>query len=586
MSQFFKMLFASIFGFFIALFLVFLLLIGIGMSIGSSISKTETVSVLPNSVLKINLNTLIDEQSNDNPLAKLTGESATVQGLSDIIKSIHFAKTDDKIKGIYLSMGLAPTSYANLYEIRVALNDFKTSGKFIYAYGDVVSQHGYYVASVADSVFLNPQGYFEFAGMSSQTMFILGMLEKLEIEPKIFYCGKYKSATESLRRKDMSPENEEQTMAYLNDIYNEIVKGIADSRHISTATVDSIADNLLIRKPIDALQLGFVDGLKYEDEVLNLLKEKTAVAKDKEVSFIPLNKYKNVENIDGITSLKDKIAVVYAEGNIVQGKSNNDLGSDDFVKIIRKIRKDPKIRAVVLRVNSPGGSALASDIMWRELVLLKNEKPLIVSMGTYAASGGYYISCMADTIVAEPTTITGSIGVFGVLPNFAKFFTNKLGITFDGVMTGKFSDLGNPNRAMTDEEGSIIQNSVNITYATFLERVAEGRGTDTATIHQIAQGRVWTGNQALANGLVDVLGTKDTAIKIAALKANITQYRVVEYPKVRDAITQLLDDLKGDQEAQALQSKLGPLYPFYLQMQQLQTYTGVQARLPFEVVIK
>ena len=585
MWNFIKMVLAAIFGFFIAGALVFLLFIGIIAGLSSTMSKSEKQIVKPNSILKLNINTQINELEIENPLGKLTGEPTQISGLNNLIQAIETAKTDDKIKGIYIPMSFALTSYANLSEIRNALLDFKTSGKFILAYGEIADQKNYYLASVADSIYLNPSGMMEFAGLSSQIMFLQGALEKLEVNPKIFYCGKYKSATEPLRRKDMSPENELQTTEFINDIYSEIIKAVAASRKLDSAMVDSIADNLLIQEPEDAVKYKLIDGLKYEDEILKQLADKTGMDDIKDLHFVNANTYGREALANG-NNATDKIAILYAEGDITSGKNKDGIGSEDFVKMVRKVKEDDKIKGVLLRISSPGGSALASDVMWRELKLLKEKKPLYVSMGTYAASGGYYLASIGDTIVAQPTTITGSIGVFGVMANLSNFFNHKLGITFDGVKTGKFSDFGNMNRDMTPEEEFIIQKGVNKVYSDFKLRVSEGRGMDTAAIQQIAQGRVWTGNQAVKNGLVDVLGSKNDALKLLAAKAGLKEYKLVEYPKKKDVLTEILADFKEEEETKSMRSILGPYYNFYHTLERLKDMDQVQARMPFEVNIK
>ena len=586
MGQFFKMLFASVLGFFLAMLLLLFIFIGIIFSLGKSISSKSTVNVKANSILKLNLTGVIKEQSQENTFGNIYGNYTSVLGLNDILKSIKNAKTDDDIKGIYIPMGITTTTFANLGEIRQALIDFKSSNKFIYAYGEVVNQRNYYLASVADSIFINPQGGLEFSGLTTQIAFLKGMLDKLEIEPKIFYAGKYKSATEPLRLTEMSPENELQTTEFINDLYEEMIAGISKARNIDSSLVDSISDNLLIRKPEDAIAFRFVDGLAYEDQVLHSLLNRTGQKELKDLNFITVNKYKNVSSDDVISSLKDKIAVLYAEGDITIGKNRDGIGSVDYVKHIRKLTNDDKVRAVVLRVNSPGGSALASEVIWRELQLLKEKKPLIVSMGSVAASGGYYISCMADTIIAEPTTITGSIGVFGVLPNFTKFFNNKIGVSFDGVSTGKFSNLGSPLKEMTTEEGAIIQKEVLRTYDHFKYRVGEGRDMDTSLVHTYAQGRVWTGKQAIKIGLIDLLGTKQDAISIAAKAAGIEEYRTVEYPIKKDAFTELLEEIKDDQETKITEKYLGEYAGIFGTFEYLKTMSGPQARMPYDLIIR
>lgn len=591
MKQFFKFMFASMLGIIIAVVILFFIT---GAIISGLVSKIETkanIIVQSNSILKMDLNYDIAERSSNNPLQDIqfpSLETKKVLGLNDILENIKKAKDDPNIKGIYLDAGFVPSRWATLEEIRNALMDFKKSKKFIYAYGEVYSQKGYYLSSVADKIFLNPTGIIEFKGFATEITFFKHTLEKLEIEPQVFYNGKFKSFTEPFRLDKMSEPNRLQVTEFLNEMYAHFLTQIADSRKLSFEFVDSVADNLLIREAEDAKQLGIADELFYEDQALAALKEKLNLDEKKEISFISMNKYLNAEGKTKLKAgVKDRIAIIYAEGDIVDGKGNEDeVGSTIFAKAISDARLNEKVKAIVLRVNSPGGSALASDIIWREVILAKKKKPVVVSMGGVAASGGYYISCAADTIVAQPNSLTGSIGVLGIIPNMQKFFNNKLGMTFDGVKTGKFSDMPTASRPLTEEEKSIVQHEIDIIYRDFVSKVAEGRGMSIAEIDSIAQGRVWSGTRAKEIGLVDVIGGIDDAVKIAASMAKIENYRIINLPEQKDPFTKIISELSGEEaETRILKSELGENYKYFRQLKKLSKMQGIQAVMPFEMEI-
>jgi protease-4 len=588
MKQFFKYVFASALGLIVGIFLIIIL----GAIIGASMGGEEEVEVKENTVLRIDLSVPIMEQGSDNPFQGLSPFNFKPQesiGLNQILKALENAAKDEHIKGIYLDMNGVECGMATATEIRNGLLKFKESGKFVVAYSEVYSQKEYYLASVADEVWLNPAGLVEWRGLASQIMFYKNMLEKLEVEPQVIRYGKFKSAVEPFMLDKMSEANRLQTSTYVNALWDVMVEGIAETRGTTVAALDSIADNALVQDAKDALEHGLVDSLVYKDQVLADLRARLGVKEaDGKINSIDITKYKSVppvrsegEKDKGLA--KDKVAVIYANGSIESGESSDDaMGSETISKLLRKAREDKDVKAVVLRVNSPGGSALASDVMWRETVLIKQAgKPFIVSMGDVAASGGYYISCAADTIVAQPNTITGSIGVFGLLPNAQKMLNNKLGINIDTVKTNRYADLGSIFRPLTDGERQIIQNGVNDIYHEFIGKVAEGRGMTTADIDSIGQGRVWSGRDALRIGLVDVIGGLDVAIKIAAEKAKLTDYRTQELPEVKDPFEQIMADLKGDAEETAMRQRLGQYYPFLKDMEQLARMKGVQARLPF-----
>lgn len=585
MRQFLKFFFASLLGTIFGLCMVFFFGFLFIAAIASVADSGEKVEVKPNSVLKLDLSYPITERTKKGfDPSSFTFNPGTDLGLNDIVKNIKKAKTDDKIKGIYIDVSMLPSGFATVDAIRDALVDFKTSGKFIVAYGEMMSQKGYYLASVADEIYLNPVGYLDLTGFRTELMFFKGTLDKLEIEPQIIYCGKYKSATEPFRLEKMSDENREQITYLITDIYNRFTQKIGESRSLTTEMVDSIADNLLVRDAEDAVKYKLVNELAFYDQVVSKLKEKTGVGEDDKLGMVDVEKYHDENDKDGLT--KDRVAVLYAEGSIVDGKGEEDnIGSERFAKVIREIREDDKVKALVFRINSGGGSALASDVILREIVLTKEKMPVIVSMGDVAASGGYYIACMADTILAEPNTITGSIGVFGMLLNMQEFFNNKLGVTFDGVKTGKFSDIGTPSRPMTAEERAIIQTGVDSIYLDFKEHVAQGRGMTVEFVDSIGQGRIWTGVQAKERGLVDVLGNLDDAVAIAAEKAGLTDYATKDFPKQKKPFERLLEDFAGETEAFVMKRKLGEFYPVWKKMEEVKNTNGIQARMPYELEI-
>ena len=553
----------------------------------------QTVEVKEKSVLHIKLDKQIKERGTSSPFGDLDAgpfaPDASI-GLNDILSSLKNAANDDKIKGVYLDIQGVPGGMATVEEIRNALLDFKESGKWIVSYSEIYSQKAYYVASVSDELWLNPQGMLEWKGLGSQMMFMKGLFEKLEIEPQIIRYGKFKSAVEPLILDKMSAANRMQTMTYLNDLWNKMLSGVAEGRGKTVAELDEMAQNATIQNGKDALENGLVDELLFKDEVMANLRAKLEIEdEDEKINFLGLGKYKDAPTVKGDdekTGKKEKIAVIYAVGSIEGGQGDDDtIGSEKISAEIRKARKDDKVKAIVLRVNSPGGSALASDVIWREMVLAKEAKPVIVSMGDVAASGGYYIACAADTIIAQPNTITGSIGVFGVLMNAKKLVNNKFGIMVDTAKTNRFADLGSPFRPLTELERGIIQNGVNEIYTDFITKVAEGRGMVVADVDSIGQGRVWSGEDALEIGLVDMLGGIDDAIEIAANMADLENYRVVEYPAKKDPIEKMIQDLSGQGEEAFLKRRLGVHYQYVKDAEELMNMEGVQARMPYQLYI-
>jgi protease-4 len=590
MGQFFKFMFASALGLILGIIILFAILLGIGASLGS---KGE-VKVEDNSVLHVKLDEEIKERGINNPfdIDPSTFKPKGGQGLNDILASIENAAADEKIKGIYLDVSSIPAGMATVEEIRNALLKFKESGKWIVSYSEVYTQKAYYVASVADEILLNPEGLVEWRGLGSQVIFLKNMFEKLELEPQIIRYGKFKSAIEPLMLDKMSDPNRLQTMTYMDAIWDKMVEGVAATRGKSTAELDAMAQNASIQKAEHALEFGLVDGLKYKDEVLANLRERLALKEEKDkINFIALGSYKDAPKAkkgdDDASSSRDRVAIIYAVGSIDTGEGDDEsIGSETISKEIRAARLDDKVKAIVLRVNSGGGSALASDVIWRETVLAKQAKPFVVSFGDVAASGGYYIACAADTIVAQPNTITGSIGVFGVLFNAQQMLKNKLGITVDTVKTNRFADLGGPLRPLTAIEREIIQSSVNDIYFDFIGKVAQGRGMTTAEVDSIGQGRVWSGKDALRIGLVDVLGGIDDAVKIAANMAGLEDYRVTELPEAKDPMEQMMKQLSGGGEEALLKARLGNYYTYMKEIETMMNMKGVQARLPFMIHIE
>lgn len=550
----------------------------------------QVAEVKDKSVLHVKLDFEIKERGVNSPFGNFdpaTFEPKPSVGLNTILKCLDNAAKDDKIKGIYLDMQSIPAGMATVEEIRNGLLKFKESGKWIVAYSEIYSQKAYYVASVADEVWLNPQGMVEWKGLGAQLMFMKGMFQKLEVEPQIIRYGKFKSAVEPLILDKMSKANRLQTMTYMSDLWNKMLSGISEGRGKSVGDLDKLAQNATIQNAKDALENGLVDELLFKDQVLDNLRGRLEI-EDEDIEFISFGKYKDAPapKDDELVSKKDKIAVVYAVGSIEGGQGDDEtIGSEKISAEIRKARKDDKVKAIVLRVNSPGGSALASDVIWREVVLAKAVKPVVVSMGDVAASGGYYIACAADTILAQPNTITGSIGVFGVLMNAKNLVNNKLGIMVDTVKTNRFADLGTPFRPLTDLERDIIQNGVNEIYTDFITKVAEGRGMAVADVDSIGQGRVWSGEDALEIGLVDKLGGIEDAIEIAAGMAAVESYRVVEYPKQKDPVQAFMEELTGKGEEVFLKHRLGQYYEYVKDVEELMNMEGVQARLPYQIYI-
>lgn len=585
MKQFFKMLFASAFGFILGGILLLFILIGIGGIIAASAGSEEEVTVESNSVLHFNMNSIAD-RSSKSPFEEfdfMNFKSNKRLGLAEVLSNIEKAATDENIKGIYMDISGAGYGMANLTEVRNKLIEFKKSGKFIISYADYFSQSGYFLASVADTIYLNPQGAIDFSGLHAELMFFKGAFEKLEIQPEIIRHGKFKSAVEPFMLDKMSDANREQTRSFLGSIWNEMLIGISEQRSISVEELQNAANTLAIRKADDALKLKFVDKLVYKSDVLEMIKGITESKSLKDLKLVTVAKYSNVKAKDSEYS-KDQIAVIYALGEIVDGQGEKgQIGGESLAETIREARDNEKVKAIVLRVNSPGGSALASEVIWKEVFEAKKTKPVIVSMGNVAASGGYYIACVADTIVAEPTTITGSIGVFGLLFNAQKMFNNKLGLTFDTVSTAKYAGMGSATRPLSDFERNVLQESVEQVYDIFTSRVAEGRKMKQSDVDSIGQGRVWSGVTAKTIGLVDVLGGLEDAIEIAASKAKLEKYKITNYPKEKDPFEELMSGFSGDVKAKILEQELGEEAKYLKEFQNWKNRKGVQAIMPYQI---
>jgi protease-4 len=582
MKSFFKIFFASLLSLVIFTLLVFFLL----LTWVAGITSKEKPRVSSKSVLVLDLSQDFKERMVESPLSTISSsDEIDVPGLYDVVRMIHKAKDDKDISGIYIIANSNPNGFANSEDIRNALIDFKTSKKFIIAHGDVISQRAYGVANVADKIYLNPAGVFEWAGFNVDYMFLKGTLDKLEIEPQIFYAGKFKSATEPFRTDKMTPENKLQTTVWLNSLYNQFLLNSSASRNIDTATLHQLANEGNIQTAQDALEYKLVDGLKYNDQVQDEIKNKLGIGKYEKINFISINKYAKAGSFK--KSGSQNIALIYAEGDIIDGSSdqNGIIASETYMKLIRKARLDQSIKAIVFRVNSGGGSSLASENIWRELSLAKLEKPVVVSFGDVAASGGYYISCAADSIFAEPNTITGSIGVFGIIPNMETFFKNKLGVTFDGVKTAQYADAG-IFHPLNENEKKMIQNSIETTYKQFKERVANGRKKDTAFIESIAQGRVWVGEDAMKIGLIDHFGGIQDAVDCAARLAKISDYHLRELPEPENIFDRIFGS-SSDKFSKKMEAELGmENFKIYKELMRIKEMTNTtQTRLPFEFLI-
>ena len=584
MKQFLKFTLAAAAGLMLGVFSIIII-----FSILAASGDSKEVQLDKPYVLRLELNGEIQDRVEDMPfdLSEITGQDVNILGLNDILANIKKAKTDENIKGIYIEIGMISAGFATREEIRNALLDFKESGKFITTYSEIYTQGSYYLASVADYICMYPEGGMELRGLNSTIPFFTNALKKMGIEPQVIRHGKFKSAVEPFMLTEMSDENREQIETYMGSIWEHFLKNVASDRELTRDRLNEMAENLEIQTTEDAVRLGLVDSLFYRDQFQNHLANLMEQENYDDINFVSLKKYNKVKNENARDKFKkEKVAVIYAQGEIQSGEgSETVIGSERISKAIRKARKDEKVKAIVLRVNSPGGSALASDVIWREMKLANEEKPVVVSMGDVAASGGYYIACASDKIYASPNTITGSIGVFGIMPNIEELMTDKIGITFDNVKTNKFADLGSVNRPLTQEEYDIIQKGVVDVYNTFTSKVAEGRDMSQENVDDIGQGRVWSGTNAMDINLIDEYGGLEAAVAGAAELAELEDYRIYELPEQKDPFQELLEQLEEDMQTSWIKYQLGDQYKYYKTIQDIKHLKGVQARMPYQFVI-
>lgn len=581
MKQFFKIFFATL------LALIIFSVIGIFVLIGviSNAASEEKVIVGNNAVLVLDLSNNFKEQVEHSPFNFLKDGDNEPPSLYEMVRLIRHAKSDSAIKGIYILCDNNVNGYAASEELRKALLDFKTAKKFMIAYGETITQKGYYLGNVADKIYCHPQGGLDWSGFAVNLLFFKGTLDKLEIQPQIFYAGKFKSATEPLRETQMTEANRLQTAVWLGDLYSEFLNTAAAARKTDTAKLRSLAVNGTIQTAHDAFTNGLVDGLRYDDQLKKEILAKLKLGDRDRINFVTFGDYAKSADYKNYSG-DGKIALIYADGDIVSGSGDEgQVGSDEFRNIIRKARLDEEVKAIVFRVNSPGGSALASDVIWREITLARKTKPVVVSMGDVAASGGYYISCNADSVFANANTITGSIGVFSIVLNYQSFLKNKLGITSDRVKTAPYADMGNGDRPLTETEKRFLQAGTDSIYATFKTRVSEGRKKDTAYVSSIAQGRVWTGARGLEAGLVDRIGTLQDAIDCAARMAKIKEYRLREYPEKKSLFERIMNNYKRSVKTKMIKEEIGESeYKTLQELKNIKQMIGTtQARMPFKI---
>ena len=587
MKDFLKYTLATIVG--VLVCSVIVAIIGIVSLVGIAASSSMTTTVSENSLFKLEIKGEVTERMVDNPFASLVSEEQTVLGLNDVLSSIEKAANNDFIKGIYLEAGGIVASPASIEEIRNALVRFKQTGKFVVAYGDNYTQTDYYICSVADKVILNPQGMVDWHGMASQTIYLKDLLAQLGIEMEVFKVGTYKSAVEPYTSMEMSDENREQITAYTSSIWNTMVEGVSLSRNLTSEQLNQYADEYIAFSGAEAiLKSGLIDTLLYLDGTKAYLKRLMDTEEDERLAVLTLDEVKNIQKNVPLDKSGNIIAMYYAEGQIVDAPSMGmnttpEIVGEKVATDLRKLRDDETVKAVILRVNSPGGSAFASEQIWNEVVKLKEKKPVIVSMGDYAASGGYYISCAADTIIAQPSTLTGSIGIFGMFPNPHKLINDKLKLNVETVKTNKLADFGSMARPFNSDERAIMQRYINQGYATFIQRCADGRQMSTADIEAVAQGRVWTGEMALDLGLIDLLGDIELAKEIAAEKAGIESYTLISYPEEQDPFAMLLDQTREGYIEARIGKVVGQFKEELNLIYNLENMSALQARLPYTV---
>lgn len=581
--NFFKTFLASFLALLVFTGVSFVLMIILLFALGSE----EKVVITSNSVLQLKLDAQITEQEIDDPFSGMPIFGSGIQkiGLLNLKETIRHAKTDPKIKGIFLNVSYPMAGFSTIEEIRTSLLDFRESGKWVVAYADVMSEPAYYLASAADKVYLNPEGEVEFNGLTVEIAFFKKLFDKLEIKPEIFRVGDFKSAVEPFMLEKMSNENRLQLSELLNSIYDHVLVKVAEARNIPMEGLRALSDNMTVRNATLAVEHGLVDDLMYYDEVLDELRGRLELEESARIKFVARKKYS--KSIQANQSGANEVAVIVADGTIMPGKSSEGIiGGETIAEEIRKARLNKKVKAIVLRVNSPGGAFQASDMMWREVKLATEVKPVIASMSDYAASGGYYLAMAADTIVAQPHTITGSIGIFSVLFDASGFLGNKLGITFDEVNTGKYGELVTISRPLTQAEKDVWQNRTEEIYETFTGKAAEGRAMSQDELKKVASGRVWSGSQAKDRGLVDMLGGYSDAISIAAQAAGLDEYTVKQYPVQKPFFEQFMEQLTENAKTKALKEELGEHYYLYQQGLKLKELHGVQARMPFQLTIQ
>lgn len=582
--KFLKSLLASILGCFIVIGIFFLIAVIslMAMTLGSE----EKYKLKENTVLTLKLEGMLVDRAESNPLYQMLGiESDTQMGLDEILSSIKKAKENEKIKGIYIDAGMFGASGASLREIRNQLIDFKESGKFVVAYSDTYTQGCYYLSTVADKVIMNPQGHLDIHGISASPTFYKGLLDKLGIEMQIFKVGTFKSAVEPFMLDKMSDANREQVASYIGDMWSTMTSEISESRKVSVEKLNLVADSMaLFAEAKNLVSDGLLDSLLYEPEVKEYLRTLVGVEKADDVRYASVSDISTVD-FKKPSKSDDIIAVLYAEGSINNGSSSEEITDRHYVKEIEKLKNNDKVKAVVFRVNSPGGSAYASEQIWKAITDLKEKKPVVVSMGGYAASGGYYISCNASKIIAQPNTLTGSIGIFGMFPNM-EGLTKKVGLSFDNVKTNKMSDFGNSMRPMREDEKAVLQNYIERGYDLFLTRCSEGRGIPKDSLDKIAQGRVWTGKQALEIGLVDGLGDIDTAIEEAAKLAKLEDYALRNFPKKKDFWANFLSNQKEELATKTLKEYLGSDYQMFKTIKEIKEQDFIQARMPYDIDVR
>ena len=591
MKAFFKQALATMVGIFLiaALFSV----MGIVSLVSIIASGSSETPIKENSILHLNLSGTLTDRTQENPLDKIMnmGEESNAVSLEQAVTALKKAAVNDNIKGVYLEAGTLSAQPATVQELRQALVDFKKSGKWIVSYADSYGKMGYYLSSVADTLLLNPEGSVDFSGLESQPMFFKEVLDKLGIEMQVFKVGTYKSAVEPFICTEMSDANREQITSYLTNVWNNVLIDVAASRNIDVDKLNKLADTqTMFARAQSSVDNGLIDALCYIDQVKDILRSNcNLVNKDDKLSFASISDVANSAKSE--EGKGEQIAVYYACGEIVQSASTGldqevQIVGEKVVKDLQALRTDPKVKAVVIRVNSPGGSAYASEQIWREVTLLKKEKPVIISMGDAAASGGYYISCASDRIFADPTTITGSIGIFGMVPNVSNLLTKKIGLKFDIVKTNEMADMGTMSRPFNAAERAQLQKMIEQGYDTFTKRVADGRGMSQDSVKLIAEGRVWTGEQGLKIGLVDELGNLDDAIAYAAKMIESKEYHTVSYPAEEDPFAMILNETKSDYMNNEIKELLGEWYSVYSFIRNVKSADNIQARIPYDIVIR